>query len=418
MSLDQIQSLDPARAATPSEVALPAATRASAIFMHAGWRSCGTWLWETLRDSPTVRAYYEPLHEGLGSLDRPAIGDFRPDSWGSGHGGGAPYFAEFAAHLSTRGRGVEGYQQRFAFDDFFTPPGRDDPALRAYLSRLVLSAHGEGRLPVLKFCRSLGRVAWMRAQFPDALHVVMLRDPVAQWRSARLQMERDANHYFVLAPFLILGRNAAHPLLVDALRRLDVSLPPRLSGEPGVILTTTWRHVQKLSWAERYRAFLALWAVTAVTALASGADVVDADLLTSDAAHRRDVAGLLGEAAGVHLDLPVAQGHGPLAWLGSADEAEDAARAALTALGFVVEHRALLAPERARMLTRKLRPRFQPPAGDTLPMLTRAALPPPAPARRPPAAVRYVDAAAYLVLARASYPLRRAHFHVRRWLDR
>jgi hypothetical protein len=417
MSVDQIQSLDPEGDAVPLDAASPAARRAAAIFMHSGWRSCGTWLWETLRESATVCGYYEPLHEGLGSLDRAAIGEFRPDSWGSGHGAGAPYFAEFAAHLSARGRGVEGYQQRFAFDDFFTPPERDDPALRAYLSRLVQAAQCEGRLPVLKFCRSLGRVAWMRAQFPDALHVVMLRDPVAQWRSARLQMERDANHYFVLAPFLILGRNAAHPLLADALRRLDVSLPPHLSDEPGVILTTTWRHVQKLSWAERYRAFLALWVVTAVTALASGADVVDADLLTSDAAHRRDVAGLLGEAAGLRLHLPAAEGQRPVAWLGSADEAEDAARAAVTALGFVVEHRDLLAPERARILTRKLRPRFQPPAGDTMPLLTRATLPPPAPVRRQPVAVRYVDAAAYLVLARASYPLRRAHFYVRRWLD-
>jgi hypothetical protein len=73
MSVDQIQSLDPEGDAVPLDAASPAARRAAAIFMHSGWRSCGTWLWETLRESATVCGYYEPLHEGLGSLDRAGI---------------------------------------------------------------------------------------------------------------------------------------------------------------------------------------------------------------------------------------------------------------------------------------------------------------------------------------------------------
>jgi len=48
---------------------------AAAIFLHSGWRSCGTWLWEALRECRTVRAYYEPLHEDLDSLDRAALID-------------------------------------------------------------------------------------------------------------------------------------------------------------------------------------------------------------------------------------------------------------------------------------------------------------------------------------------------------
>ena len=418
--MDQIQTLDEMRVAADVEPAPISVPRPDAIFLHAGWRSCGTWVWEVLRESPAVRAFYEPLHEGLADLDRAAIGQFRPDNWGSGHGGGAPYFTEFAAVLNPSGRGVESYHQRFAFHDFFAEPDQNDPVLRAYLAQLIDIARQEGRLPVLKFCRSMGRVGWMERQFPNALHVVILRDPVAQWRSARLQMERDSNHYFVLAPFLILARNAAHPLLADALKRLDVCLPPHLSDDPGIILTTCWRHVQRLSWAERYRAFLALWSATALTALSTGAIIIDSDLLQSDAAHRGTAEQALGEAlgqGGVRLDLtpdsPPEQ-----AWVGSKSEAEDVARAALAALGFIAAHRHMLAPDRARLLTRKLTPSFEPPAGAAIPALTGAALPPAPPIRRAPAVLRYVDAVVYVTLSRASYPLRRAHYYVRRWIGR
>ena len=424
--MDQIQTFDEMRVASDVDSAdvdsAPiGARRPDAVFLHAGWRSCGTWLWDVLRESPAVRAFYEPLHEGMADLDRAAIGQFRPDNWGSGHGGGAPYFTEFAALLNPSGRGVECYRQRFAFHDFFAEPDRDDPALSAYLARLIDAARLEGRLPVLKFCRSMGRVGWMERQFPNALHAVILRDPVAQWRSARLQMERDSNHYFVLAPFLILARNAAHPLLADALKRLDVCLPPHLSDDPGIIQTTCWRHVQRLSWADRYRGFLALWSATALTALSTGAMVIDSDLLQSDVAHR-DEAGqalgaALGQGGGVRLDLSPEPAREQV-WVGSKAEAEDAARAALAALGYMTAHQHLLAPDRARLVTRKLTPSFEPPVGAAIPALTGAALPPVRPIRHAPMLLRYVDAVVYLALSRASYPLRRGHYYVRRWIGR
>src|SRR5580698_1161090 len=132
----------------------PAHQSGAAVFLHAGWRSCGTWLWATLRGSDTVRAFYEPLHEDLATLDRAAIGAFSLESWGSGHGPSDPYFAEFAGALNRSGRGVAGYHRRFAFDDFFAGPDHQDPALEAYIDGLLHHAVSEGRLPVLKFCRS------------------------------------------------------------------------------------------------------------------------------------------------------------------------------------------------------------------------------------------------------------------------
>jgi hypothetical protein len=382
---------------------------AAAIFLHAGWRSCGTWLWECLRESSFVRAYYEPLHEDLGRLDRAALARFSPGSWDSGHSPGAPYFAEYIPRLR-RGAfgdrsGIQGYLPRFAFDDFFRDPYHEDAALRAYIQGLLDAAHDEGRMPVLKFCRSLGRVPWMARHFPDALHAVVLRDPVAQWISARRQMEQGKNHYFVVAPFVILARNASHPLLADALAHLRVRLPPLITADLGVTRQVCWNHVRRLSWAERYRGFLALWAASAVSALRAEIMVIDAELLGEDTPHGGAVERALGQAAGVNLSL--FSGYRPgcaPAWIGTQAEAEDAAQAAFAALDFVAATRATLPAAHTRVLARKLAPRIA---------AVRAAPPPPV---RGPTLLAWADALAYVAMSRLTYPLRRAHFYVRRWL--
>lgn len=382
---------------------------ATAIFLHAGWRSCGTWLWEALRERDTVRAYYEPLHEDLDSLDRAALTRFSPGSWDSGHSPGAPYFAEYLPRLR-HGMfgdkpGIQGYAQRFAFDDYFRDPGSDDPALRAYLQGLIDAAHAEGRVPVLKFCRSLGRVPWMARHFPDAMHAVVLRDPTAQWLSARRQMEVAKNRYFVLAPFVILARNAAHPMVADALARLRVPMPPHVSRDLGITTQVCWHHVCGLSWAERYRGFLALWAASSLTALRSDALVIDSESLGYDTPHGAAVERALGTAAGIRLSL--FGGHRPVgaaAAMGNEAEAEDATGAAFAALDFITEWRAGLPAAHARLLARKLAPRFRP--------AVRVAQP----RARRPAATAWLHAVLYVVTARATYPLRRAHYYVRRWL--
>jgi hypothetical protein len=383
---------------------------ASAIFLHAGWRSCGTWLWETLRERAHVRAYYEPLHEDLDRLDRAALTRFSPGSWDSGHSPGAPYFAEYIPCLRRGANGdragIEGYDPRFAFDDFCLDPDADDPALHIYLQGLIDTAHAEGRMPVLKFCRSLGRVPWMVRQFPGAFHAVVLRDPIAQWLSARRQMEASKNRYFVLAPFIILARNAAHPLIADAVRRLVVPMPPHLSRDLGVTTQVCWHHVRRLNWAERYRGFLALWAVASVIALSASTTIIDSELLAGDARYRRDIERALGTASGNDLSLGKARApsdgvSGPV-WAGTEAEAEDARRAAFAALDFVTAHRDMLMAVTARLLVRKLTPRFLPPA-------PRAPL---TPAKRSILSGA-VAAAAYVVAARAIYPLQRLHFHAR-----
>jgi hypothetical protein len=392
----------------PAPGSIPAATgaegreagSAAAIFLHAGWRSCGTWLWERLRDSQTVHAFYEPLHEDLTRLDRVAISGFSPDSWGSGHGPGAPYFAEFAGLLQQNGRGVAGYAQRFAFDNFFTAADHSDPELEAYIANLLRHAWSQNRLPVLKFARSQGRVAWLERQFPDACHAVVLRDPWSQWLSARAQLERDKNRYFVLAPFVILARNARDPLLAAAIAHLGVKLPPDLGGGLHITRDVCWHHVKQLSWAERYRGFLALWAAGGVASLSGNAMVIDTEALATDPAHRMAVEDAMQGASGLPLALR------PRPAIRSDEMAAqntDAASAAAAALEFLAAHRERLATDRAQLVETKL--------------IAAAAGAKAGPiGARLPGPAAYASAVAYLAATRLLYPLRRAHFHVDQWV--
>ena len=395
---------------------------AAGLFLHAGWRSCGTWMWERLRENDSVRGFYEPLHEDLSALRARDVGLLRPDSWKSGHGKGAPYFAEFTPLLRAGGRGVRGHERRFAFERFFLREDEDDRGLEAYLRGLMGHAAAEGRLPVLKFCRSLGRVRWLEARFPDVAHAVVLRDPAAQWRSARRQMEQNKNRYFVLAPFIILARNTEHPLLAAAMDRLAVKLPPRLGDGLDVTTDVCWRHVQKLSWQDRFRGFLALWTASSMAALEGQAALVDADALEADAAHRALAEQMMANAAGVAVDLmPDRPDEGGASFWGSASEQADALAAREAALGFLQNHGHQLsrtryaalagklgAPDGPRAVSRHGTPAGQAGAAPASQATSAGA--------RKAGAADYVDAAAYVALARATYPLRRAHFHVRRWL--
>ena len=276
----------------------------AALFLHTGWRSSGTWIWSRLREDPAVMAFYEPLHEQLATLSTPRIARLRPGAWNSGHAGATPYYSEFRELLARRGRGVAGYQERFATDRYFLDEDARDPDLEAYLGSLISHARDAGRVPVLKFCRSLGRVAWMRRRFPDAMHAVVLRDPQAQWRSARQQLDMAGNRYFLVGPLLILARNSGHPLVAEACSKLGVRLPSLPSGgNLSFDQEICWRHLAKLGWADRYRSFLAYWTASAITALQDDVLPIDSDALLESDAHRSRVEGAILSGLGFAVSL-------------------------------------------------------------------------------------------------------------------
>jgi hypothetical protein len=254
----------------------------------------------------------------------------------------APYWAEYEPLLIPGQVGVPGYRPEFAIDSFFAGAEVPQPALAAYLQALQDHASGHGRVAVFKFCRSLGRVGWMRERFPHALHMAVLRRPQAQWESARRQMEVHGNPYFVAMPLLLLARNAQSPLVARVCRALRVPLPRLRQTEPQQAIAASRVLRDQLSWDDRYRAFLAYWMACALSALAADCLFVDADMLTWSAYYREEVAAVVARASGLALQL-VADPARRSDWtLPLEGEQEEAQQAALTLLQ---ESRAGLRPQ-------------------------------------------------------------------------
>lgn len=248
-----------------------------AVFLHTGWRTAGTWIWSRYRTLHGVMAFYEPLHEVL-AKGPAVVMNVRPDVWSSGHPElKAPYFREFIPLMD--GRGVLGrHDTAFEMDRFDLAQDANDPDLKAYLDSLVGAAEKRGKTAVLKFCRSMGRLRWMIRAFPDAAHIVVVRNPAAQWASMWSQMSRRGNPWFVAAPYRVLGANLDSSRVRRVMDALGCDTPdfhalasmkPEETGEP----------VRVAPLDLSYRVFLAHWVLSTLSISKEVSAIVDSDLM-------------------------------------------------------------------------------------------------------------------------------------------
>ncbi|NKJ49333.1 hypothetical protein CIC12_21895 [Burkholderia sp. SG-MS1] len=219
----------------------------------------------------------------LSTIDSAKLATSTADSWHSGHPKlEKPYFAEFAQLLGPDGRGIPGYEERFSIDCFTgqTPDGAD--RLEAYLRELIGAAHERGGVPVFKFCRSLGRLQWFRSTFPDAVHIVVEKNPISQWLSCWDLLATHGNPHFVAVPFAVLALNRHTPVVDRTLDALHIDLPEvsRRDGEEtfGAYLDFFKPYVKTIAPASAYRAFLVHWLLTLRHAATHAHAIFDCDL--------------------------------------------------------------------------------------------------------------------------------------------
>jgi hypothetical protein len=301
---------------------------APAVFLHTGYRTAGTWLWSCFRKLDNVTAYYEPLHEMLASIDAAKLASSTADSWHSGHPSlDMPYFQEFAHLLqpdgsaggersasgATANAGIPGYERRFAVDRFDgqTPDGAEQ--MQEYLRGLIQAAHQQGRVPVFKFCRSLGRLRWFRAAFPEAAHIVVEKNPISQWQSCWQLYAAHRNPHFVAVPLAVLALNRDVPLVQQALEAMHVTLPSDSgagSGADGESSQTFESYieffkerVQSMSPAQAYRGFLAHWLLTLRDAATHADAIFDCDLAARSPAYLANAERWLEELTGLSPSL-------------------------------------------------------------------------------------------------------------------
>jgi hypothetical protein len=249
------------------------------IFLHTGWRSAGTWVWSRFRALQTVTAFYEPLHPILGDLraaDIPALGPI----WTSGHPTlTAPYFTEYLPFIQDNLHGVVGYRKSFSTDRFGPVSDAGFPALRAYLKNLCDQTTNQGKTPVFKFCRSLGRLTWFKCAFPEVMHAVVVRNPASQFASGWLLHQQWSNPFFVAAPFRVLGLNQAEPIVKQVIGVCGVRLPPTPVTSIDEYAAACEQYVRTVEGDNAYRAFLALWILCALRSADDADLLIDLDRL-------------------------------------------------------------------------------------------------------------------------------------------
>jgi len=276
------------------------AVRECPVFLHTGWRTAGTWLWSAFRSHKNVMGFYEPFNQSLATLTLRTLSSMRPGASRSRHPGRQrPYFEEFAPLFSSRAPGVIGYRSEFAYDSFFMPADEKFPELGRYIESLLHLAHANEKTPVLKFCRSLGRVGWMRRNFPEAAHIFVMRDPCSQWMSAwRLSCEDDNPHH-LLSPIRVWTLHHRHPLVarvIDALRigPDDFMLPTKHAD--------VRRAVRSIPPHTLYRGFLAFWLLTAFLAFPECDLAIETEHLSA-ADYRVAIQQSVESLTGIPIDL-------------------------------------------------------------------------------------------------------------------
>ncbi|MGA7777604.1 MAG: hypothetical protein WCA85_07800 [Paraburkholderia sp.] len=303
-----------------------------AVFLHTGYRTAGTWLWSCFRKLDTVTGYYEPLHEMLATIDAEKLASSTADSWHSGHPSlDMPYFQEFAHLLQPDGcagsaagvtgiaAGVPGYERRFAIDRFDgnVPDGAEH--MVEYLRGLIRAAHQQGRVPVFKFCRSLGRLRWFRAAFPGAAHIVVEKNPISQWQSCWQLYAAHRNPHFVAVPLAVLALNRDVPVVQQTMEALRIDLPLASKAPPGSrgsrgspdeslqtfesYIDFYKEHVQSIAPAQAYRGFLAHWLLTLRDAATQADAIFDCDLAARSPAYLESAERWLEELTGLTPSL-------------------------------------------------------------------------------------------------------------------
>lgn len=261
-------------------------------------------------------AFYEPLHEELSYISLRDMPSIRPDSWHSGHPDPRrPYYEEFAPLLSLSERGVAGYDRAFAIDQYFAETDTALPGLATYIESLVQLARATAKTPVIKCCRSMGRIGWMRAAFPTATHVIVLRNPWSQWLSGWLQFLRYRNAYFLAMPLAIFTRHRAHPSLLRAAEVLKVHLGDLTADTLESRYQICANAIRLVAPEVLYRVFLALWTVTTYEGLRHAHLIVDADRLVSSPVYRSEAEDQFTTLSGIQVSLSGARASAHGDWL-------------------------------------------------------------------------------------------------------
>jgi hypothetical protein len=272
------------------------------IFIHAWWRSGSTYLWAKLRESESYRCYFEPLNPSIADLKLTTVNRL-PDSDDTQNLRHPTlkthYFAEYADLL---GSATLGYSRDLAYDRYLLLPDQSDERLQSYLSRLISSASEVERRPILCFCRSQMRIAWMKKIF-GGKHIAQIRNPADQWASFKSYQLEVRPNFPVDMIIIALKLRRLYPNAFVHIEEFEY-FAQQVSKRASLPIDVITQHFipQFVRQRDCLDVFLVIWIASALQALSYCNLVLDIDQL-SNKRDRRKIAEQWFAAIGVRIDF-------------------------------------------------------------------------------------------------------------------
>jgi hypothetical protein len=251
------------------------------VFIHSWWRSGSTYVWSKLRESESCRCYFEPLNPSIADLKLTTVERLPDidDTQNLRHPTlKSHYFAEYADLLRSA---TLGYSRDLAYDRYLLLPDQSDERLRSYLSRLISSASEVNRRPILCFCRSQMRSAWMKTVL-GGLHIAQIRNPADQWTSFKSYQPEIRPNFTVDMIVIALKLRHLHPnafVHIEEFERFAQQLSNRTSVPTNVV--AHYFIPQFVRQRDCFDVFLLLWIAAALQAIAYCDFVLDIDQLST-----------------------------------------------------------------------------------------------------------------------------------------
>jgi len=177
-----------------------------------------------------------------------------------------PYFYEYTFCSDFVKKSFNG---SFSFDLYHLGELDQCEKLRSYIVGLVERSEG---IPVFKFCRSIGRLPWIRSNI-DAVHLGLIRNPKDQWASYKI------NSYFHSTVKKILAAPQCPPTLLRLASQFD-----RFESRKELSSLS-------MSYEERHNIFhfMVIWVWTQKNLERYTDVLIDIDCLAKDSAYRESI---------------------------------------------------------------------------------------------------------------------------------
>lgn len=272
------------------------------VFLQTGFRTGGTWLWSRFRAAAHVAAFCEPLNEALQHVTEEQIAGLTAATSQLNHPAlDTPYFQEYLPLLRSGSAGVPGYRAEFGLLSYFANADDQPDGLQEYIESLLHHAQALDKQPVLKFTRGLGRAGWFRRTFPQARQILLLRNPIEQFRSGLALARRTDNFTFLMIPPLVLSRCHSGPVAAQ-FDRLGL---PRLApgGDIGSCAQAYIGLSRTLPATVLFGAHLCMFIASIAEAHSQADLVIDQDLLAASDTYLHEMERRIEHLCGTAIDL-------------------------------------------------------------------------------------------------------------------